>query len=1097
MSKKLFYASFIVQILFSDTYKDRIKIYIENSYVDFQLDDAESLSNNNDLNNLMVLHGANKIDYWLSNALPIDRDGDVYLNRFYIIYFNDSNLNLSQAYKEFEQLDCVKSVEYVRIIKIDYIPNDPYWNQQWGLDYIEAAAAYDLWDIENGDLPGQMEDGEMVVGVPDIGFKWNHPDLVGNVWQNLGEDADGDGVVIVQSGNSWIFDPGDVNGIDDDGDNYVDNFVGWDAAFNDNDPSPETNSADHGTLVGGCVSSSTDNGIGVASVGWTVKLMGINGSTQDEVFTDSDQATLAAAQMGANVINMSFGGMGSCYPSEQSLYNVIFNNYGAILVTSAGNGGEDGNTNFDDMTPSSCDNVLSVSAVDQGDNFGCWATAGPTVDFCAPGRQIITTDVPSGYSSVSGTSFASPIASGAIALLWSRFPSLDKQTVIDRIVDNTDEFADMNGTCQGNSLVGMLGSGRLNIYKALTAGVYPSLYVSEVNYLNDSDDDGVFNPGETVKVKIIVGNEEGWADGENVVATLSTDDDRILILDDTIEFSNNIPSGGTAFTLIDHFLVQSVDDAQLGNVPCTINIQAGVEPPYYYTNLDIELSITLDQYGFDYPTNGMVLKSSPIIADLYGNSMGQLFVGGDNGNMYGYMVGGNELSGFPFTVSDKIRSSPAVGDVDNDGSNELVFGSHDGGLYVLNIVGTQEMVYLQNGYIVGSPSLVDLDGDEDMEIVFTTQRGSNSGELFAIHHDGTDVDGFPVNIDEKMLVGPATGDLEGDGIIDIVLCTWEDNIYALDNLGAIKTGFPFTSTNRFNSPPTLVDIDSDGDLEIIAGNDSGLLHILHHDGSEMASFNTGDDIRGGISVSDINDDGNYEVLFTGYDDYLHIWDPILGQQVQGWPIDLGTNSLSEPATADLDNDGDLEIIGANKSGQIFVFHHDGTFFNHFPTTVSGNIESSPAIGDIDNDGDFEIAIATTMGLKVMDIKSELGPRMSWKVHRGNRYRSGSLAMTLLSYNDVNESVPQKFLVSPNYPNPFNPSTNIDIETVTSGKLLVSIYDISGRLINTLLNKKTDAGYYSVRWNGQNFNGEEMPTGIYFVQVESGENLGIRKIMLIK
>ena len=79
----------------------------------------------------------------------------------------------------------------------------------------------------------------------------------------------------------------------------------------------------------------------------------------------------------------------------------------------------------------------------------------------------------------------------------------------------------------------------------------------------------------------------------------------------------------------------------------------------------------------------------------------------------------------------------------------------------------------------------------------------------------------------------------------------------------VKSGFPFVSTNRFNAPPTLVDIDGDGDIEILAGNDSGLLHILHHDGSEMASFNTGDDIRGGISVSDLNDDGFYEVLFTG------------------------------------------------------------------------------------------------------------------------------------------------------------------------------------------------------------------------------------------
>ena len=270
-------------------------------------------------------------------------------------------------------------------------------------------------------------------------------------------------------------------------------------------------------------------------------------------------------------------------------------------------------------------------------------------------------------------------------------------------------------------------------------------------------------------------------------------------------------------------------------------------------------------------------------------------------------------------MGDKIRSSPAVGDVDNDGTNELVFGSHDGGLYVVSLVGTQEMVYLQNGYIVGSPALVDLDGDEDMEIVFTTQRGSNSGELFAIHHDGIDVNGFPVNIDEKMLVGPATGDLEGDGAIDIVLCTWEDNIYAIDNMGTVKPGFPFLSTNRFNSPPTLVDIDSDGDLEIVAGNDSGILHILHHDGSEMTSFDTGDDIRGGISVSDINDDGSYEILFTGYDDFLHIWNPILGQEVQGWPIDLGSNSLSEPATADLDNDGDLELLVQIKMGKFLFF----------------------------------------------------------------------------------------------------------------------------------------------------------------------------------
>ena len=77
----------------------------------------------------------------------------------------------------------------------------------------------------------------------------------------------------------------------------------------------------------------------------------------------------------------------------------------------------------------------------------------------------------------------------------------------------------MTGSCSAGSLNGMLGSGRLNVNKALSAGILPSLYIAEVNYLNDTDDDGVLNPGEQVQVKLIIGNQVGWADGENVVAT--------------------------------------------------------------------------------------------------------------------------------------------------------------------------------------------------------------------------------------------------------------------------------------------------------------------------------------------------------------------------------------------------------------------------------------------------------------------------------------------------------------------------------------------------------------------------------------------------
>ena len=73
-------------------------------------------------------------------------------------------------------------------------------------------------------------------------------------------------------------------------------------------------------------------------------------------------------------------------------------------------------------------------------------------------------------------------------------------------------------------------------------------------------------------------------------------------------------------------------------------------------------------------------------------------------------------------------------------------------------------------------------------------------------------------------------------------------------------------------------------------------------------------------------------------------------------IDLGSNSLSEPLTADLDNDGDIEIIGAVKNGQVFAFHHNGLPVIHFPFNVSANIESTPSLGDIDNDGNYELAV---------------------------------------------------------------------------------------------------------------------------------------------
>jgi len=116
-------------------------------------------------------------------------------------------------------------------------PDDALFSDLWAMNNtgqnggtLDADIdAIEAWDIATGSP-------SVVVGLIDTGVDWKHPDLVNNIWQNLGEDADGDGRVLEWNGSTWIFDPGDINTTDDDGNGYINDFIGWDFIDNDNDP---------------------------------------------------------------------------------------------------------------------------------------------------------------------------------------------------------------------------------------------------------------------------------------------------------------------------------------------------------------------------------------------------------------------------------------------------------------------------------------------------------------------------------------------------------------------------------------------------------------------------------------------------------------------------------------------------------------------------------------------------------------------------------------------------------------------------------------------------------------------------------------------
>ena len=341
-------------------------------------------------------------------------------------------------------LDSLKKLPYVQyaepdfIVKADMIPNDPSFNQLWGMHNtgqnggtpgadIKAPQA---WDITTGDT-------NIIVGVIDTGIDYLHPDLSANIWTN------------------WDEIPG--NGIDDDNNGYIDDVHGWDFSNNDNNPMDDNF---HGTHVAGTIGAVGNNGIGVAGVAWKVRLMPLkfldhngNGYTSNAI-----SAIEYATENGARLTNNSWGGG----EVSQALFDAInsANSAGILFIVSAGN-----NSSDNDNTPyyPSCfnlDNIISVASTDSKDSLSVFSNWGlSNVDIAAPGSSIFSTKPNNTYGELSGTSMAAPHVAGAAVLAWAKFPGFTHHQIKQQLLGSSD---------QKNHLLNKISSGgRLNSYHAV------------------------------------------------------------------------------------------------------------------------------------------------------------------------------------------------------------------------------------------------------------------------------------------------------------------------------------------------------------------------------------------------------------------------------------------------------------------------------------------------------------------------------------------------------------------------------------------------------------------------------------------------------
>ncbi len=350
-------------------------------------------------------------------------------------YGKISNATVEDAIERYRNNPLVEFIEPNYVIRANEVPNDPRFNDLWGLlntGQTGGTAGADIsatsaWDVFTGS-------NSVVIGIIDTGLDYNHPDIQANAWINPGEIAG--------------------NGIDDDGNGYIDDVRGWDFINNDNDPMDDNG---HGTHCAGTIGGRGNNGVGVAGVNWRVKMMGLkflsaggSGSTADAV-----EAVQYATMMGVRLTSNSWGGGGF----SQALFDAIADaqTAGILFVAAAGNSSS--NTDTSPHYPSSynLDNIVAVAATDHNDALASFSSYGATtVDLAAPGVDILSTFPGNSYGYLSGTSMATPHVSGALGLIFGRFPTIAAADAKSLLLNFTDPIPALDGR--------VLTGGRLNAF---------------------------------------------------------------------------------------------------------------------------------------------------------------------------------------------------------------------------------------------------------------------------------------------------------------------------------------------------------------------------------------------------------------------------------------------------------------------------------------------------------------------------------------------------------------------------------------------------------------------------------------------------------
>ncbi|MDP2172535.1 MAG: S8 family serine peptidase [Candidatus Cloacimonadaceae bacterium] len=1046
--------------------------------IDFSLENSivrTGISSFNELATMYRFTGLDQMHAYVK--VPTWNDNGVYLQNLYRVRLESDDM-IDAAVEALAKDPNIIYAELEGINRSKFVPNDPMVTQQYTHARIRS---YDAWDYIQGSH-------NVLIGITDSGVKWNHPDLRANIWINPAESP---GMTI-----NW--DAGTItggNGVDaGEGGNKIDDLVGWDFYNNDNNPIQTYVQNDHGTHVAGCAAAVGNNAIGVAGTSPIASILSCKGSSNTSPSSGISYAydqVKYSAEIGAHIINASWGGSGGgAYPNSIVNYATAL---GSLVIAAAGNNNTEHTASYQDY-PADCTNALCVASTGQNDVKSNFSDFGAPIDICAPGEGILSTIISNnGYDAYDGTSMASPNVSGVAALVKAMHPNLTPAQLMQRLMATADYIYHVNPNHMNK-----LGAGRVNAFSATMFDKIPYITIEDKLLEEISGDgDGVPNPGETIRLKVMLNNYLdphtglSWLTAQNLVATLSTNYPGVTITQNTASFGS-LYAGSSMWNNGSPFVFQSVSNLPSEPIPFELLLSANQSAAFPYNKtIPFTVNLSLVQAGWPFNVGG-ASSSSPIIVNLDSEPNREIVFGDQAGNIHALKKDGvTQMPGFPYSAGAGIIGSLSMSDVDNDGTYDFAASLQNNNIICLKQNGQLLWSVPAGGTLRSGPVIATLSMGASRQVIAATQ----SGNLIVINNNGSYYPNFPMSVGGAVLAPPAIADLNGDGNHEIIVITLNGQLHAVSSTtGQNIAGFPVTLLGGSQNPITIANIDSDPNPEIIiTTSTAGFVYAINHDGSTHFQRTLVGQIKTGAVIADVDNNGSKEIIVITAAGNVHVMNGS-GTDIPGSPILVGQAVECTPVVARFDGDNYAGIIFGDTNGKLHSVRIDGTESTNFPIHLGGNIKISAALANIDNDGDFDIVIPNDSGFYVIDIKRAV-QAYEWFCFMGTYNRSGNIYQATPNNDNLTPAITTE--LKANYPNPFNPNTTIAFNLDKSAPVMIEIFNQKGQKIKTLVNSDFPTGNHSIAWNGKDDNGNGVSSGIYYYRMKSGKFSSTRKMVMMK